>query len=843
MGCSTQKQEILNIPLQKRIYEIYEEINPDIFHTYFYKLNWKVKNTICYFQLINQEVLSKKEISDFFTLLKNTKIVEIKDIKYDLDLKNILYYVFLDKGVFITRNYKKIDFFLKNFIGQLIKIDFVHLSEEIMTQNEYFSFREIKRQSKYFFGLDKKEIDFSDRNKLVEEGKSNKLSDNEVDLKEEDFSEENNSELEKEFEDEYSDNSDDSQIDQILEGNNEENENILSYRKANSINKKDNKSDKKNQDDLLDELNNNFYKKIDLFLENKNKSRDRFNKNILVKEKSNEKKLYINKNINEIKENNEKPNDIKENSTIKSGLKILQNKINNYNSIDDIKKDEKTHILETKDEINDTNLNNNNINQNGEIIENRDKKTYKSNIPKKIVKSIFNKNPPFKIVNKNTLIINTDKLDEEINKHLETFFYSFNQTNNSLNEFEHIDFYNEDNEIKPQEDNDKNDTNLNKNSENRKNTIKNKNKKIPNDYILIYSNKKIPYDKRVSLNDIKKVFFINCNFTTKSIFYLKQLIGMLMRYKNLIKFGIYYNKIAKDFNGWKFFKSLFEENFNLRWVSFKNAFLGDKIFVLIAKGLMLKRIRYLNISRNNLSNSCMYFLNELLLKNQTLIDLDLSYNKHISFKGIQFILNGIKLHSNLTNLNLNHLNLNNCGTLIVELLKDNKNIKKLCLRKVNFDIKDLKEIINEIGKKECSLVYLDLSSNKTPKDEGLKEIAKLIYQNKSLKHLGLDNLNLNLKNYLPIFQSIFKNKSIESYSFDMNKGIPIKGFLNFFIKNPQVKKISITPWNIKREPNKKFSREQINLIQHFHSKAPQVIIANFDLRQRKSTKYYSIKVF
>ena len=432
------------------------------------------------------------------------------------------------------------------------------------------------------------------------------------------------------------------------------------------------------------------------------------------------------------------------------------------------------------------------------------------------------------------MIINTNELNENINRNLEIFFYSFHQNNNTINEFEHIDFYNEYLEEKDKDNDVINDDNkINKNK---------KKEKIPNDYILIYSNKKIPYEKRISLKDIKKVFFINCDFSKKSIFYLKQFIGMLIQYKYLNKIGIYCNKMKRYFRGWKFFRTLFRENFNIRWISFKKACLDDKNFTLMVEGLIFKRIRYQNISKNNLSNSCMYFLNELLLKNQTLIHLDISYNKHISFKGIQFILNGIKFHPNLTNLIFNHLNLNNCGELIVELLKDNKNIKKLCIRKGQFDIKDIKVILNEINKIECSLTYLDISSNKTPEDVGIKEISKLIQYNKSLKHLGLDNLNINLDNYLPIFQSIYKNRAIESYSLDMNRGLPLKGVLNFFLKNPQVKKISITPWNRKKEPNKKFSREQINLLQIFHSKAPDVKIANFDLKLRKSTKYYSHKI-
>ena len=61
-------------------------------------------------------------------------------------------------------------------------------------------------QSKYYFELNMKEINLSNRNKLIEEGKNNILSENEVELNDESFSEENNKEVEKEFENKISGN-------------------------------------------------------------------------------------------------------------------------------------------------------------------------------------------------------------------------------------------------------------------------------------------------------------------------------------------------------------------------------------------------------------------------------------------------------------------------------------------------------------------------------------------------------------------------------------------------------------------------------------------------------------
>jgi hypothetical protein len=65
---------------------------------------------------------------------------------------------------------------------------------------------------------------------------------------------------------------------------------------------------------------------------------------------------------------------------------------------------------------------------------------------------------------------------------------------------------------------------------------------------------------------------------------------MLIYYPNLTKIAIYQNIMSKDFSGWKFFKQLLRENFNIRWVSFKGANLNDKLFEGIILGMTLKRI-------------------------------------------------------------------------------------------------------------------------------------------------------------------------------------------------------------------------------------------------------------
>ena len=344
------------------------------------------------------------------------------------------------------------------------------------------------------------------------------------------------------------------------------------------------------------------------------------------------------------------------------------------------------------------------------------------------------------------------------------------------------------------------------------------------DYIIINKNDGIPYDKKTCLNQINKIVFKKCSFSNStSLFNFKKLIIMLTKFK-FLKLSIYRNDIPSDFIGWKMFRQILRENFSLRWVSFRDAGFNDKIFEQIISGMTLKRIRYLNISKNNITNKGMYFLNKFLMKNQTLLILDMSNNHNVTVEGIKLIANALKMHPNISKIILSNNNLNGSGKYIGTLLKDNKSLKSLLIRNVSLEFKDVELLCEEMCKKTCSIKDLDIGQNSGIGDEGLIEIGKIIDNNKSLKSIGLDGLNLTMNNYLPVFQAIFKNKTIEKYSLNNNEGLPLKGILNFFLKNPHVKELSITPWDIDKDKNKVFDTEQLIQIERFHLKSPKVII-------------------
>ena len=687
-------------------YENYTKSNPNTLEVLFFRLDWKIRPEICVFLKLEDRVIYKEEANNIDDLFEIVQFEELKNIDALIEGGYIIYYLYCDSGVVITRNIDKINYFLGVKINDIIKLCIVDISSVIISESEYLSIHEIKKQTKIYFDLTNKEINFKERNELVNMGKDENLSDTEIDLN-----------------------------DEIIEEEKEQNKFIQTV----------------NPSLLLKDKN-----------ENKKNGEENEEGNELTNGENNEKELELNQ-----KDSNSKTNDNNNN------LNNIHSAIKNF-----VENDGKNEEMEEEN------------NEENEIEE-----------------------KPYEIQG-DTLIISTSEMTPEINRELEKIF--FNTSIKEESPFDYIGYFNEETSKKPKK----------RKRKEVSDNLQNKNNdgdEEYNDYIIINKKDGIPYERKICLNTIKKIIFKNCSFSTNSIFYLKQFVIMISKY-NLLKLGIYKNNVSSDFTGWKFFRQILKENFSLRWVSFRNAGFNDKIFEDLISGMTLKRIRYLNISRNRITNKGMYFLNKFLMKNQTLLILDMSNNQNVTSEGIKLIANALKMHPNITKINLSNNNLNGAGKYLSNLVKDNKSLKSLLLRNVFLDSKDIEFLAEEMSKKSCVLKDLDIGLNAGVGDEGLKEIGKIIENNKSLISIGLDGLNFTMNNYLPVFQAIFKNKNIESYSLNMNAGLPLKGILNFFLKNPHVKELSIIPWDVQKDKDKVFNQEQLLQLERFHLKSPQVII-------------------
>ena len=816
MGCSNFKEDnnispkIINYSKKiSKNFEEYSQLDSQSFDLYYYQLLWKIRPTICFFQLRDEEKIGKSDVFNYTSLMKQKILVEQSNINYLIKEKMIIVYIHSVNGVVITRNKNKVNYFLMNNMNNIIDICLVDISNVNLNGGEKFSIYELKTQSKYYFNMENKEIDFSKRNELISLGKQEHIFEKESSFEDEELDEKNeilqDSELVLKFD-----------MDNFIKKDpNEEKE---SFFQNNNNNNNNNDKDKKVikrksiQAKNLD-IDKTILNDIETY-KPKKPMKKRLSKIINFKEKNTKNsKIKLNeKSLKKIK---------KGNNMNKSNNRARNNNKNTNTS----SKEGTSNIKNIQININISN-NNNNIN----VLSN-------FNVKNKKVKNqdTIESNRPYEIIEK-CLILNTLNFTKELNKELEKLFFESNldeRDTENYTPFDHIIFSNFKEEGKKSKSNSKIFDNINTIANNLEKFKEKENintNHINSNFIIIHNRYKKPFEQRKCKNDINKIYFKgnDLKINNESVYYLKEFVEMVICYKNLnqIKFdkGMNDSLSYKNLIFWKYLKKLFQENFNIRWISLKQSDLDDNIMEIFLSSLLMKRIRYLNISNNQITNKSMYFLNKFLIKNQTLSYLYMNNNPNITIEGIRLITTALQMHPNISKLDISNINLEGSGQFISQLLYENKCLKELNLRNINLNKNDITFLAAKLSENN-KLIFLDLGLNYKIGDEGMKEIGKIIYNNKSLKSIGLDGLHLTMNNYLPIFEAITKNKNIESYSLNMNSGLPLKGILNFFLKNPQVKEISITPWDIEKESEfNRFTEDQLYAIEKFHLKAPNVNI-------------------
>ena len=816
MGCSNFKEDnnispkIINYSKKiSKNFEEYSQLDSQSFDLYYYQLLWKIRPTICFFQLRDKEKIGKSDVFNYTSLMKQKILVEQSNINYLIKEKMIIVYIHSVNGVVITRNKNKVNYFLMNNMNNIIDICLVDISNVNLNGGEKFSIYELKTQSKYYFNMENKEIDFSKRNELISLGKQEHIFEKESSFEDEELDEKNeilqDSELVLKFD-----------MDNFIKKDpNEEKESFFQNNNNNNNNSdKDKKTIKRKsiQAKNLD-IDKTILNDIETY-KPKKPMKKRLSKIINFKEKNTKNsKIKLNeKSLKKIKKGN---NMNKSNNRARNN-----NKNTNTSSKEGI-----SNIKNIQININISN-NNNNIN----VLSN-------FNVKNKKVKNqdTIESNRPYEIIEK-CLILNTLNFTKELNKELEKLFFESNldeRDTENYTPFDHIIFSNFKEEGKKSKSNSKIFDNINTIANNLEKFKEKENintNHINSNFIIIHNRYKKPFEQRKCKNDINKIYFKgnDLKINNESVYYLKEFVEMVICYKNLIQIkfdkGMNDSLSYKNLIFWKYLKKLFQENFNIRWISLKQSDLDDNIMEIFLSSLLMKRIRYLNISNNQITNKSMYFLNKFLIKNQTLSYLYMNNNPNITIEGIRLITTALQMHPNISKLDISNINLEGSGQFISQLLYENKCLKELNLRNINLNKNDITFLAAKLSENN-KLIFLDLGLNYKIGDEGMKEIGKIIYNNKSLKSIGLDGLHLTMNNYLPIFEAITKNKNIESYSLNMNSGLPLKGILNFFLKNPQVKEISITPWDIEKESEfNRFTEDQLYAIEKFHLKAPNVNI-------------------
>ena len=187
MGCSSNETTEIQTKKDTIEFENYVKSDPKTLDIILYSLDWKTRPEICIFQKLSEKTLDKDESPNIDDLIEIAQFEEISNIESLSDEGYIIYYVYINEGVVITRNMDKINYFLGLKFNEVIKICIVDISSVIISESEYFSLYEVKNQTKYFFDLTNKEISFTERIKKVNYGKDENLSDTEIDLRDEEL--------------------------------------------------------------------------------------------------------------------------------------------------------------------------------------------------------------------------------------------------------------------------------------------------------------------------------------------------------------------------------------------------------------------------------------------------------------------------------------------------------------------------------------------------------------------------------------------------------------------------------------------------------------------------------
>ena len=334
------------------------------------------------------------------------------------------------------------------------------------------------------------------------------------------------------------------------------------------------------------------------------------------------------------------------------------------------------------------------------------------------------------------------------------------------------------------------------------------------------------YVNHVKLNFLGKKELIKVYISEIKIVNIKSFIELIhfFYHKDIKVFSIF-NTNYNDFDD-KIIDSiikLLEKNYHLRSLDLHNINLKDNNLNDLIRAISDKRIRYLDLRKNNITKEGATIISEFLRINKTLIKLDISNNNKTEFnsEGIKYIISGLITSPSIKYVDFSDMNITGCGEHISDLILDNNSLESLILKNNDLNKNDYKNIFEAI--KICkSLKEIDISHNDINDNVIYEYIKDGIKSNVSLVLLRIDDIKINDDNYKIIFEGIENNKHISKYSFCYNPVKP-KIVFEFFINQKQVKKLRYLP----NENNKDFSFENNEFIEKCQKERPDLVIINF----------------
>ena len=331
-------------------------------------------------------------------------------------------------------------------------------------------------------------------------------------------------------------------------------------------------------------------------------------------------------------------------------------------------------------------------------------------------------------------------------------------------------------------------------------------------------------EKNKVINSVFMEKIINLNL---EIF--AELIEVLCLYPNLKRISFCDTHFDKEFEGWENIVHLINENNNIRWLDFHKSNISNWILNLICQVIENKRIRYLDLSENFINQEGAKVLGNFLSKNKTLQRLILNNNDLDNFKkiGVSSICEPLMTHPNIQLLDFSSMNITGCGESVANLLKISKSLKSVYLRKCLLNLKDFQFICRALSLENISktIKNVDFSHNEYASDKSLEEIGNMIKKNKTLTHLNMEKMNLNMKNYNYIFNGLNENGTMSHFSFCFNPQIKPKTVLEYFLHRKKLSSLAYIPYKANiNEKNEKveFNLEERKIIEKFKKKRKRV---------------------
>ena len=308
-----------------------------------------------------------------------------------------------------------------------------------------------------------------------------------------------------------------------------------------------------------------------------------------------------------------------------------------------------------------------------------------------------------------------------------------------------------------------------------------------------------------------------------------ELIEILSIYPHLKRLSFCDLHLDKEFEGWENIIHLINENNKIRWLDFHKSNMNNYILDQICKVIENKRIRYLDLSENFISQDGCQNLGEFLGKNKTMQRLILNNNDLEDFRktGVGYICNPLALHPNIQLVDFSSMTITGCGESVANLIKTTKSIRTIILRDCLLNLKDFQNICRALSSENISktIINVDMSYNDMASDKSLEEIGNMIKINKTLRSLNMEKMNLNMGNYNLIFNGLNENDIISDFSFCYNPNIKPRIVLEYFLHRKKLSSLVYIPY--KEGINEKslkvqFNLEERKLIEKFTKKRKRV---------------------